>query len=673
MHKALFYGAVGLASLPLPALARPAVATADAPDRSAQPADEAPIIVTAAPYGLGRDNTSAISAHVDRDQILHNGGATLADALANVPGISGSGFASGASRPIIRGMDSTRVRLVEDGLSASDVSDVGPDHGTPIDPLAARSIEVVRGAATLRYGSQAIGGVVNAINNRVPATLGARAFSGELTGSYDSASDGFEGAVLADARAGDFALHADAFYRHADDYSTPLGTQANSFFRGSGQSIGGSWFPGAGDSRFGAAIQHYGAEYGIPSDDSYIDMRQTKFVTRSSIDLGGGALETLKLDGSYADYRHHEREPDGAIVATFLNREYDGRAELLFAPLGAVENSALGVEARRRRYSALGEASSYLLPTLTWTSAAYLFTNIALGEKLTLEASGRIEHVRLNGTPASGIPARRGYTPLSAAIGALYSFGGGVKLGLTFSSTGRAPAITELFARGSHDGPGTFETGDPNLRTERANSLEATLRIGRGRVRFEGSIYSSWFDNFIYGDLTGRTCDEDGDCIAGAGRELRELLYRQQGAHFRGLEGEASIRLFDTRNGRLEARAVADYVRATFAGGGNVPRIPPWRIGGGLHWQGSRLDAGFTFTRRGRQDDVGAFDTPTAGYDNLDAHVSLRPFASHPGIEFSLVGRNLTDSVQRDAAAFNKDLVVSPGRSIRFVLTIATS
>src|SRR5690606_29359231 len=103
------------------------------------------------------------------------------------------------------------------------------------------------------------------------------------------------------------------------------------------------------------------------------------------------------------------------------------------------------------------------------------------------------------------------------------------------------------------------------------------------------------------------------------------------------------------------------------------PRIPPWRIGGGLHWQGSRLDAGFTFTRRGRQDDVGAFDTPTAGYDNLDAHVSLRPFASHPGIEFSLVGRNLTDSVQRDAAAFNKDLVVSPGRSIRFVLTIATS
>jgi len=630
------------------------------------------IIVTAAPYGIGRDQTPTISAHVDRQQILQSGGANLADALQNVPGIAGTGFASGASRPIIRGMDATRVRLVEDGLSASDVSDVGPDHGTPIDPLAARSIEVVRGAATLRYGSQAIGGVVNAINNRVPMSLPTRAVSGELTGSYDTVNDAFEGSVLADVRAGNFALHGDAFYRHADDYDTPLGTQPNSFFHGNGESIGGSYFLGGGNSHVGAAIQRYAAQYGIPSDDTFIDMHQTKFVTRSSFDLGGGALRTLNLDGSYADYKHSEDEPDGTVVTTFLNKEYDGRAELLFAPIGPIENSALGVEMQRRRYSALGEDSSYLFPTLTRTEAAYLFTDMPLSDSLRLEASGRIEHVHVTGTPASDAFTSRDFMPLSGAIGALYSFNDAVKLGVTFSSTGRAPAITELFARGGHDGPGTFETGDPSLSIERANSLEGTLRINKGRFHFEGSIYSSWFDNYIFGDLTGRSCDDDGNCVAGDGEELRELLYRQQGAHFRGLEGEATYWLIRTQSGGLQAHVVADYVRATFDDGSNVPRIPPYRIAGGLNWTSARFDAGFMFTHYGRQDDFGAFDTPTPGYDNLNAHISWRPFAAHPGVEFALVGQNLTDSVQRDAAALNKDVVVMPGRSVRFVVRVAT-
>jgi len=669
MHKSLFLGALGALSLPFPALAQGAASTDAAPPTGE--GTQEPIIVTAAPYGVGRANTPAISAQVGRDQILESGGASLADALAHVPGMAATGFASGASRPVIRGMDATRVRLVEDGLSAADVSDVGPDHGTPIDPLAARSIEVVRGAATLRYGSQAIGGVVNAINDRVPTRLPAAPFAAELTAGFDSASDALEGSVLADARAGEVALHADAFYRHADDYDTPLGRQANSFFRGNGQSIGASWFPGGGTSRIGAALQHYAATYGIPGDDAYIDMRQTKLVARASLDLGG-KLKTLNFDGAYADYRHDEREPDGEIVATFLNREFDTRAELLFEPFGPVDNAALGGEVRRRRYSALGEARTYLFPTLTWTEAAYAFADAALTDRLKLEGSARIEHVRVSGTPVSNIATRRDFTPLSAAVAALYRASEGVKLGLTFSSTGRAPAITELFARGPHDGPATYEIGDPTLRVERANSLEATLRIDRGRLHFEGSAYSSWFRQFVYGDLTGRTCDEEGDCIAGEGRELRELVYRQQAAHFRGLEGEAEVTLLPAPRGELKARLIADYVRATFADGGNVPRIPPWRIGGGLEWSSPRFDAGFMLTRYARQDDVGAFDAPTPGYADLDAHLAVRPFAARPGIELALVGRNLTDSVQRNAAALNRDRVVAPGRSIRLVLRIAT-
>ncbi len=665
MKTCLFLGSSVAALFPAVAMAQQA-APAD-PAASNQPI----IIVTASPFGHAQDDTPAIAVHVDNQQILKSGGASIADSLANVPGVSATGFATGASRPIIRGMDAARVRILEDGTGSSDVSDIGPDHGIPIDPLAARSMEVVRGAGTLRYGSQAIGGVVNVLNNRVPTTLSDKPFSAEVTGSYDSVSDTWQGSALTDISLGNLALHADGFYRHADDYDTPLGTQANSFFRGHGESVGASYFLG-GNSRIGAALTQYNAKYGIPSDDTYIDMKQTKVITRSSFDLGSGLLKTLNVDGSYADYQHSEREPDGTIDTTFKNKEWDGRAELLFNRSGFLSNSAVGVEYRHRDFSAVGVDSSYLFPATTETIAGFAFLDAELSGKFHVEASGRVENVKIGGTPASDVFTRRSFTPISGALGALYTVTDGVKLGFTFSSTGRAPALTELFARGGHDGPQTFETGDPNLKIERANSLEASLRIRKGRFSFDGSIYSTWFKNYIYGDLTGRLCDDDGVCAVGGDGTLTELFYRQQGAHFRGVEGEAHLELLKTDGGRLEFKLLGDYTRATLDDGNNVPRIPPYRVGGGLDWQGDRFDAGLTFTHSGRQDKFGTFDTPTPGYNMLNAQIAWRPFKDRPGVEFAIVGQNLTDDVQRNAAAFNRDVVVMPGRNVRFVFKAAT-
>ncbi len=663
---------VFLLSAAIAALA-PAAAWADDNDTSTNDDAKAPvIIVTASPFSHQQDESPTIVAKVDETQILRSGGASIADALSEVPGIAATGFAAGASRPIIRGMDATRVRILEDGTSSSDVSDIGPDHGMPIDPLSARSIEVVRGAGTLRYGSQAIGGVVNAINNRVPTTLPDKPFSGEATGSYGTVADTWQGSALADVAVGNFALHADGFYRDAGDYDTPLGTQANSFFRGHGESVGGSYFLGGGDSHIGAAVTQYNAKYGIPSDDTYIDMKQTKVMTKSSFDLGSGLLKTLNVDGSYADYQHSEREPDGTIDTTFKNKEWDGRAELLFNRIGVIDNTALGVEYQHRDFSAIGADSSYLFPTVTQSIAGYLFLDTELAARLHLEGSGRVEHVDVQGTPASDIFTKRGFTPVSGAIGALYDVGQAVKLGVSFSSTGRAPAITELFARGGHDGPNTFETGDPNLKIERANSLEGTLRIRSGKFRFDGSVYSSWFHNYIYGDLTGRMCDDDGVCSADGDGDLKELFYRQQDAHFRGLEGEARYNVVKTDDGTFDVKMLGDYTRATFDDGSNVPRIPPYRIGGGVDWQGNRLDTGMTLIYVGRQDKFGAYDTPTPSYVSLNAQIGWRPFKSKPGIEFDVVGQNLTNDEQRDASALNKADVLMPGRNIRFVMKIAT-
>jgi iron complex outermembrane receptor protein len=627
------------------------------------------IVVTASPFATQQDNTPAIVAKVDRATILTQGGSSIASALANVPGISSTGFATGASRPIIRGMDANRVRILEDGVSSSDVSDIGPDHGIPIDPLSAQSIEVVRGAGTLRYGSQAIGGVVNVLNNRVPMSLPDKPLSAEVTGSYGTVANAFETSGLADAAIGNLALHADGFYRHADDYDTPLGTQANSYSHTHGGTLGGSYF--MGDSHVGAAVTQYDANYGIPSDDTHIVMKQTKVLTRNAFDLGSGLLKTLTFDGSYGKYKHSEVTPEGDIASTFRNKEYDGRAELLMGPLGPLHNTAIGFEAQDRRFSAIGEDSSYLFPTHTKSQAGYLFTELALADSVNLQASGRVEHVSISGTPADDIRTRNSYTPVSGAIGALWTASPAVKLGLTFSSTGRAPAQTELFARGGHDGPGTFETGDPDLRIERANSLEGSLRLRSGRFHFDGSIYSTWFKHYIYGDLTGRTCDDTGTCVDDDTQDLRELFYRQQDAHFRGVEGEASYDLVQTDRGTFQAHVLADYTRATLDDGSNVPRIPPYRVGGGLSWKGTKLDTGIDLKYFGRQDKAGAFDTATPSYMNLDAQIAWRPFDARPGIEFAVVGQNLTDDVQRNAAALNKDVVVMPGRNVRFVARLA--
>lgn len=627
------------------------------------------VVVTASPIAGDPDRFATIVAKVDRDDIVKAGGGNIADALAAVPGVTGTGFAAGASRPVIRGFDANRVRTLEDGIGSFDVADIGPDHGVPIDPLSAQSIEVVRGSATLRYGSQAIGGVVNVLNNRVPLSLPAEPIGGELTATYGSAADLGQVSASADGALGQFALHGDAFWRHADDYDTPLGPEPNSFFRGDGFALGSSYFFG-NDSRTGAAIIHYDAKYGIPDDTAHIDMRQTKVLSRSSFDLGLDPLGALNVDLGYANYSHEEKNPDGSVNSTFLDKEWDTRAEQLVGAIGPFSNSAIGIQYQNRQFSALGEDSSYLFPTLTQSFAGFGFTEMPLG-RFHLQAGARVESVHVEGTPRSDVFTSLDFTPVSGAIGVLFEASDTVKLGLTFSSAARAPAQTELFARGAHDGPSTFETGDPDLKIERANSVEGTVRVRLDRFTFEGSLWESEFDNFIYGRLTGRTCDDEGNCVVGNGEELKELNYTQQGAQFWGLEGKGSYALWKRDDGQLNLNIQGDYVRATLDGGGNVPRIPPYRVGGGLSWISDAIDAGVLALYAGKQTEFGAFDTPTPGYLALNANVAWRPLPEHPGFEVALVGDNLTDDVQRDAAAFNKDDVVLPGRDIRLVVRLA--
>ncbi len=629
------------------------------------------VVVTASPIGGNPDRFATIVTQVTRDEVLQNGGVSIGDALRDAPGVSTTGFAAGASRPVIRGMDAQRVKLVENGLSSSDVSDVGPDHGIPIDPLSAQSIEVVRGAATLRYGSQAIGGVVNVINNRIPLKP-ADGFGGEAASAYSSASNAGEGTLSLDAGQGPFAVHLDGFGRHADSYDIPGGRQENSWAHTDGFAGGASYFFGDDDgSRVGFDGAHYEAKYGIPSDTTFIHMQQTKGAFGSSFKIDQGPLQRVNVDLGYADYRHDEIDPDGNVIAsTFLNTEWDGHAEAVFGAFGPFSAAAVGVQGQDRRFSALGEGADYLLPTHSKSGAVFVFVEAPLGP-LALQGAVRIEHMQITGTPASGVQTTRDFTPVSASLGFTVPVGDDLRLGLTASTAARAPAQTELFARGPHDGPQTLETGDPGLKIERANSLEATLRYKLpmgGRI--EASLWGAKFDNYIFGQLTGRRCDDGGACAFGSDAVLKELNYTQLDATFWGAEVQAFVPVTRLAGGELAVQVLGDYVRAKFDGGaGDVPRIQPGRFGGGLHWETVRIDASVLALTVGAQHHVGVADPPTDGYASLDAQIGWRPFASKPGLELLLVGHNLADETIRNATALNKDLVVMPGRDIRVVLS----
>lgn len=627
------------------------------------------VVVTASPLGSSRERFATLVEVLNRRQILENGGNNLADTLAEVPGVASSGFASGAGRPVIRGMDASRVKILEGGLSSLDVADVGPDHGVPVDPLSAQRIEVVRGAASLRYGSQAIGGVVNVINNRIPLTLGEKPFSGEASASYGSVADTGEASILLDGTVGQFAFHADGFVRDADDYDTPLGVLTNSFFSASGYSAGASYFVGEG-SRTGLAVTHFESEYGIPAEDTFIDLRQTKVVSSSSLSVSAGPLRMVNLDVSYADYVHDEVDPAGpAILSTFKNYEVDGRAEALFGELGPLSASALGLQVQRRSFSALGEGGDFLFPTLTRSAAVFAFTEAPLSDQLILQGAVRAERVEVEGTPVSNVLTERRFNPISGSASLTFAASDTLKFGLTLASAARAPAQTELFARGPHDGPVTFEIGDPTLDIERSNSVEATMRSTFGKVRVEAAVWAAHFDDYIYGNLTGVTVDEDGNPGVGAGFDLNELNFVQRDARFRGAEAKTVIPLFEANGSALSATLQADYVRAEFTGGaGDVPRIPPFRFGGGLSWTSDRVDASFLALRSADQNHVPTGESTTVGFTQLNARIAWRPIADNRRVEIALIGRNLGDEVQRNAVAFNRDDVVLPGRDIRLLV-----
>jgi len=633
------------------------------------------------------------------DEIRRNGGATLGDLLFGLPGITGSGFAPGAaSRPIIRGLDVNRVRIQENGIGANGASDLGEDHFVPVDPLSIDRVEVIRGPATLRFGSQAIGGVVETTNNRIPTMIPKRGISTELRGATSTVDNGHDGAVLLDAGAGNVAIHADAFARNTQDYRIPGGRQLNTAARADGQSIGGSYV--FDDGFLGLAVTQNNALYRIPgaegvAEQARIDARQTKVLTKGEWRGPTSVIDAIRFWGGFTDYKHDERgleDPadlgSDSVHQTFTNKEQEGRAEVQLAPFNlrfAALTTAIGVQGGHQKLTASSPDGIGLWdPNDNRRIAGYMFNEFKFSDTTKAQIAGRIERVELNGMARSfdvpGVmdqtPASLGFTPKSVSLGLIQNLPLDLVASATAQYVERAPKPAELFSGGAHHATETFDKGNIGLGIEAAQSLELGLRRAKGPFRLEATAYVTKFKGFIYRRLTGNTCDNAGDCSL-PDEELSEAIYSQRDATFRGVEFQSQWDLLPVAGGFFGIENQFDIVRATFSDGTNVPRIPPMRLGGGAYWRDANWLARVRLIHAFAQNNIAAVaETPTASYDDLRAEVSYTWKAVNPRrdqlseITVGVNGSNLLNRDIRNSASYSKDQVLMPGANVRLFASV---
>lgn len=644
------------------------------------------IVVTG--FQRSRGDLLSGTSVVSGDELTRDLRPSIGETLQHLPGVSATSFGPNASRPVLRGFQGERVRVLTDGIGSLDVSNTSADHAVAINPLTADRIEVLRGPSALLFGSSAIGGVVNVIDSRIPRRVPDEAIHADGILTYGSAANERSANGSVDVPlGGNFVLHFDGNYSKTDDLEiggyavTPAlraqalaspdpdiqaladirGRLPNSAAETWDVAAGAAWI--SGENNVGFSVNHYDSLYGVPirysldpaveAEAPRIDIAQTRVDGRAEIDTGSGFIDNLRLRAGYSDYRHFELEEDGAVGTRFDSTGYEGRAEFRQSDRGGW-GGGFGVQYFHRSFDVEGD-EKFLPPNTTSQVGLFVLQTLDRGA-FKAEGGLRYEHSALDADADAiiGNPAlRRSYDAFTASAGASYAFAPGWRIGLNASRSERAPSAEELFANGPHAGTQSFEVGDPNLDTERSWGLEATLRgSGRG-YSLSASVFHSWFDGYIYETPTGAIQDD-----------LPVFQYFQADARYYGFELEGSVKLGTVGPVDINLDGVADYVRATIRGSGPAPRIPPLRLLGGLEAQSDRVNGRVEVEWVADQDRVANFETTTDGYTMVNASVSFRPFSGNSS-SIVLSANNIFDVVARRHASFLKDYAPLAGRDLR--------
>lgn len=600
-------------------------------------------------------------------------GATIGDTLKQEQGIHSSSFGSNVGQPVIRGQFGARVQVLQNGISSLDVTAVSPDHANSTEGLFAEQIEVLRGPASLLYGSGAIGGVVNIIDNRIPLYVPeSPVFSFEQR--YNSVSDGWSSALKHEGGVENLAWHIDGFFRKNKSYRVPSGgnnsgvidnTDAQSW---SG-SFGSSWVDDWGI--IGFSINYLDNNYGVPPVDELvrIDLQQTRYDLKAEFYQPFTGIESLKLRFAYNDYQHAELE-DGVTVGTqFDNQGLEGRVELVHQKLGFFDHGAIGLQAQHKEFSAMGE-EAFVSPSTLQSYGIFVVEDIHLGA-ITYEAGMRVEHQQID---AVGFNSTK-HTPVNTSLSALWHATDDTLVSLAFTRAQRAPDIQELFSDGVHFATQSYESGDKDLQLETSYNLELSFKAEFGRLATELNLFHNWSKDYIIQQRTGQLFNLDSEQMNTAciGNCLPVYQAEQQDAEFYGFESQISFPLWNSENNTLKGQLFADYVRGQLDTGGNVPRLPPLRYGMQLDYTGYKdFAVGLRLTRAEKQTQAGDNGTSTKGYLLLDANINYNwQFSKNSNALFFVKGNNLLDKTIRNSTSFLKDHAPEPGRGAELGVKIA--
>lgn len=636
-----------------------------------------PQVITANPFG--NQQLALPTTVLQGDELTLQQKGSLGETLGREPGVSSSYFGPGASRPIIRGQDGDRIRILRNGVGALDASSLSYDHAVPLDPVNVDRIEIVRGPAALLYGGSAIGGVVNTFDNRIPteAIEGIHG-AGELR--YGGADTTRSSAGKLEAGNGQFALHIDANAREFNDLRIPGYARTaeqrakdggedkkhrlnNSDGRQDGGAAGASYT--WDDGYAGFSYSNYDSNYGSPAeDDVRIRMEQEHYAFASEIRNLAGPFSSVKMDAGYTEYEHREIE-GGEVGTTFKNKGYEARIEARHQPIGPLEG-VVGAQVTRSEFSALGE-EAFVPHTDTDAEALFILEELQATDRLKLSLGGRLEHTTVDPDSKGNdrfadASSSSSFTAGSVSSGAVYTLTPIWSVAATLGYTERAPTFYELYANGAHVATGTYERGDAGLSKEKAVSSDLALRFDNGTHEGSVGVFYSRFSNYIGLLNSGRTLDEEGEQDA---EGIPEYNYSGVRARFSGFEARDHWKLGQNQYGSLALELSGDYTRAkNLDTGESLPRIAPLRLNSGLLWELDNWQARIDVEHASSQHKVPENESGTDGYTTLGASAGYKfDLGASKWLAF-VNGENLTNQTVRYASSILRDIAPAQGRSI---------
>ncbi len=603
---------------------------------------------------------------------------TLGATLQNQPGVAMRSLGPGPARPVIRGLDGDRVLVLQDGQRMGDLSSQSGDHGVPVNPASAQRIEVVRGPATLLYGANAIGGLVNIVTDQIPTekvTTPTGSFN--LNAGSNSNTAGAAGDVHVGN--GTFAVHFGGGGQRADRYNTPDGEVANSQSRSAFMNVGGAW---TGDRQYaGVSYGYDDTKYGVPileAGEISLTPKRHAFSARAG-GLGlDGVLSSYRATLGVRRYTHSELEGD-EVGTRFRNNTVEGEVLLSHRPVARLAGS-IGGWFLNREFAAVG-AEALSPPVDQQTAAAFLYEEVTWPH-FSLQFGGRVD--RTSFEPQGVLPARD-FTEFSGSLGALIrpqAANDNFVIALSLARAARNPALEELYFFGPHPGNLTFEIGNPDLEPERALGFDVSLRARSSRVRGELTVFRNVINDFIFRspltDEEFEAREEEFDARFAVEHEAGDEGHAHEGefpfaeyngadATLWGVEAHADVTLTE----RLGAEFTYDLVRAERTNDGEpLPRIPPQRLMAGLRYTHGKLEVGGNVTAVARQDRLFGSETQTAGYGLLRFYATYTLQSTRAVQTITARLDNAADTRYRNHLNYLKDLVPEMGRQFRVVYAI---